>query len=289
MAHKKSYRLGWQSENLARFILYKFSFIAHPTKVADDIGVDFFCTLFETQKQGRNTDLIPKNSFAIQIKSDAKGVNISKYLRYLESLETPFFIGVVDRKKLSLVIYSGEYLTLFFSYKGTPQYLKAELCNRDKIAPNQWFSEVKQGYTLKFPHIATITADMDDNALETEVKSLWEICSLMRDNIASRINREYTFKIFDSEEPISFFGPDSFKYIHKNLFFRIADIFNNLKWLGQHEQNRQITLEEFRLYEDIYFKLVSAYSLDKLPQHLQLAYNSAKSELESFEKTIEVD
>ena len=84
MPHLGSFRKGWQSENLARFILYKFSFVAHPSTVADDVGSDFFCTLFEVHREGRHDYLLPKNSFAIQVKSSVGKIDVTdKLLTFL--------------------------------------------------------------------------------------------------------------------------------------------------------------------------------------------------------------
>ncbi len=69
MAHQSSRRLGWQSRNLARSLLYKFAFLAEPVQVADDVGVDFFCTLFTLVVDRTNASLMSKSSFAIQVKS----------------------------------------------------------------------------------------------------------------------------------------------------------------------------------------------------------------------------
>jgi hypothetical protein len=40
-------RRGWENEHLAAVLLSGVSFIAHPLTIGDDIGSDFFCTLFE--------------------------------------------------------------------------------------------------------------------------------------------------------------------------------------------------------------------------------------------------
>ena len=47
MPHLASFRKGWESENLARFILYKFCFIANPSTISDDVGIDFFAPFFK--------------------------------------------------------------------------------------------------------------------------------------------------------------------------------------------------------------------------------------------------
>ena len=102
MAHLRSFRLGWESQIIASTLLYRFSFLAEPVQVADDIGIDYFCTLFETKLKSKNAELIPKDSFAIQIKSkgDNNTIELTGYLPYLEGLELPFFIGIVDRDEI---------------------------------------------------------------------------------------------------------------------------------------------------------------------------------------------
>lgn len=111
MSHLLKFRKGWQSEHIAKFILSKFSFIAEPSTVADDLGTDFFCTLFNIQG---GEYLVPQNSFAIQIKSDNKNIDITKKVPYIQGLEIPFFVGVVSKKDLTLQIYSGESIPHFF-------------------------------------------------------------------------------------------------------------------------------------------------------------------------------
>jgi hypothetical protein len=47
--------------------LSRFSFVAQPSSVADDLGSDFFCTIFEIVKAASGHDhLRPLSSFAIQ-------------------------------------------------------------------------------------------------------------------------------------------------------------------------------------------------------------------------------
>jgi hypothetical protein len=75
MPHLEKFRKGWENEHLATFLLSRIAFVANPVKVADDVGTDLFCTLFEIT-EGK---LFPRNSFALQAKSsageiDAKGV-----------------------------------------------------------------------------------------------------------------------------------------------------------------------------------------------------------------------
>jgi hypothetical protein len=89
MAHLLKIRKGWENENLARFILSKFSFISHPATISDDLGVDFYCTFFvkveKERKSPKNKPIkdvfvFPKHSFAIQIKSNRRGFDITNKL-----------------------------------------------------------------------------------------------------------------------------------------------------------------------------------------------------------------
>ena len=42
MPHLLSPRKGWENENLAAYLLSRFSFIVQPSSIADDVGSDFF-------------------------------------------------------------------------------------------------------------------------------------------------------------------------------------------------------------------------------------------------------
>lgn len=124
MPHLGKLHKGWENEHLASFLLSRISFVANPVTVGDDVGSDFFCTLFEVSEADQ---LFPRNSLAIQIKSSKDPVDATSKIEYLEKLELPFFVGVVDQNKLRLSIYSGEYLPILFSHYGIPQGLKLSL------------------------------------------------------------------------------------------------------------------------------------------------------------------
>lgn len=287
MPHQRSFRLGWQSENLARYILYKFSFLAQPTQVADDIGVDFFCTIFETKRQNKNSDLVPKNSFAIQIKSEStlNKVDLTRYLPYLINLELPFFIGGVDRTNLKLTIYSGEFLIPFFAYKGTPNHLEAELCEKLEIGSDYsgWNKEIlPDKYVLPFPKIAEIAANIDDNLLEAEVSKIREKCSSILSNIASRINNEFILKGVAPDHLLLFAGPDSLQSFEFNFLLRLTEAFFNLGFAySSIESSRPQIAERFRLYESIYQKFISVLGEVEELKVLTTTYENAKNIIES--------
>ena len=93
MGHLKNIRVGWENEHLATFLLSRISLVANPVTVGDDVGTDLFCTLFEIIAG----QLFPRNSFAIQVKSSKRRINVTGKIEYLRKLELPFFVGVVNQ------------------------------------------------------------------------------------------------------------------------------------------------------------------------------------------------
>jgi hypothetical protein len=118
--------LGWENEQLAHYLLSRFSFVAHPATVGDDIGSDFYCTIFEILESDI-PKIEPRISFAIQVKSNATTINVSNKIAYLDQLEVPFFIGVVDQDTAALRIYSAECLPMMFANFGHPGSLSLRL------------------------------------------------------------------------------------------------------------------------------------------------------------------
>ncbi|MGB2697165.1 MAG: hypothetical protein WBD28_04805 [Candidatus Zixiibacteriota bacterium] len=112
------FKRGWDREKLAEYILSRFSFVAKPSTVSDDIGSDFFCTLFRLEEKDGLDYPLPLSSFAIQIKSSDATFDFSPHIDYLQNLKIPFFWGVLDESRRILSIYSGENLPVFFSHVG---------------------------------------------------------------------------------------------------------------------------------------------------------------------------
>jgi hypothetical protein len=292
MPHLLSFRRGWESENLARFILSKFCFLANPATVADDIGSDFYCTLLQFQKVGRNTFLTPKNAFAIQIKSDSSNIDLSDKVSYLENLELPYFVGVVDRKDLSLTIYSGHYLPVFFSHWGVPTHLEIELCEPEKIQRlNDYVDSIGEAaFTLRFPKFLTIDAAVDSAGLQEKANWLSRLCSLMLQNIAAKLSHEYTFLIPPTDADFGpgvsvvcsleqFAGPVSVRYFRRNLLRRLGEVIQNLTWLWQNGAPSSFS-DEFSLFRSLINGLETVYSGDQ-------DYENLRQQLRGLEQLID--
>ncbi len=90
---------GWENEHLATFLLSRIAFVASPIKVADDVGTDLFCTLYDrslrpSKRKGTRQVpvLVPRSSIAVQVKSTSKPFDVAPRLEYIARLEMPYYI-----------------------------------------------------------------------------------------------------------------------------------------------------------------------------------------------------
>lgn len=271
MSHLVKIRKGWENENLASYLLSKFSFVAQPSTIGDDIGADFYCTLFKIAEKGKDKFLVPKNSFAIQIKSNDRKINITNKIEYLSNLELPFFVGVINQSELKLSIFSGEYFSQFISLK-TPNNLVAELCERDKI--QDYYEELgNKKFIIKFPKVAEIKADISQEDLKVKIEEIFQIISISLKNIASRKNCEYIFYQYGKNEIQINAGKDSAKTFRENFIKRLAENFYNLMWIYQNKK-AEFNFEEFRIYESLFLKMRRRKLLS--PDYVSSIYESLK-------------
>lgn len=271
MSHLVKIRKGWENENLASYLLSKFSFIAQPSTIGDDIGADFYCTLFRIEEKGKDKFLIPKNSFAIQIKSNDRKINITNKIEYLSNLELPFFVGVINQSELKLSIFSGEYFSQFISLK-TPNNLVAELCERDKI--QDYYEELgNKKFIIKFPKVAEIKADISQDDLKVKIEEIFQVISISLKNIASRKNCEYIFYQYGKNEIQINAGRDSANTFRENFIKRLAENFYNLMWIYQNKR-AEFNIEEFRIYESLFLKMRRLKLLS--PDYVSSIYESLK-------------
>lgn len=271
MAHLASFRSGWESENLARFILSKFAFIANPSTISDDIGIDYFCTLFQRKLIENHEYLIPRNSFAIQIKSDINKLDISDKVRYLELLELPFYIGIADKKKLKLTIYSGEYIPLLFSAIGLPKNLEIVFMERDSVNLTNYYEQIGDKCIIKFPKIIELEANINRAELIQKTDLLVDITSQIHGNLSNKRNGEYIFNLIQPNLAglMIFAGPGSYNVFRENFVYRLAEVFYNLKWF--YSCNREnFNKDEYLLFKNLYHEMEITYK--QLPDVIKFAY-----------------
>jgi hypothetical protein len=284
MPHLASFRQGWQSENLARFLLSSFAFISQPSTISDDIGSDFFCTLFTMVREYGKDYLIPKNSFVIQIKSDHSLIDVSNKLDHLFNLELPFFVGVVDKSEISMSIFSGEAIPFLFSHHGLPDGLQIRLSYEPVADASDYYAEINRGnFEVLFPLVGSISPNI--KRLSDFVDRLEALCTVMHRNIASKNNGEYIFEFPGRETPLVsiFAGKGSNRVFRINFLNRLAEVFSNLEWIHNNIP-REFDEDEFVLFDWFYHKLKELYG--DFPLQLDGAYFSAKS---SVGATREID
>jgi hypothetical protein len=266
MSQLSTPRLGWENENLAAYLLSSVAFISHPVSVADDVGVDFACTLFETDQ----AMLVPRSTFVIQVKSSKETVDVSKHLPYLFKLEVPYFVGVIERDPARLTIFSGEYLPILLTQVDPVNlHLRLELVD---TYPGPYFGMDKKGvYTVKLPIVATLDTNMGESRLKAP--ALIELCSKIHANIARKTAGDYVFTTHDPNNVLVMSGPASAQSFRDNFYWRLAEVFENLRWLRQNVRS-DFNAAEFDIYSGIYDSLVNAKM--KLPAALHTLYNFCK-------------
>ncbi len=262
-------RLGWENEHLATFLLSQISFVAHPITVADDIGSDFFCTIFERRVKNGLESLFPKNSFAIQVKSNLQKIPATNKIDYLFNLELPFFVGVVNRSHLRLSIYSGGYLPMMFSHYGRPSALT--LIPLSDIASAGYYNGSPMGpCTLGLAHVCDISTDDRKETLREKARTISKLCSIVHSNISARASQEYIFKLDgDGRETKIMAGPSSFNTFRHNFYLRLAEVFYNFEWTLDRRPER-FSKVEFLIYDRLYKELTAQSS--ELPSVLQEIY-----------------
>lgn len=234
--HLATIRKGWQSKNFARYILSNFSFVSQPCTIADDIGSDFFCTIFSTIEHKKQKYLVPKNSFAIQIKSNRRPITIDGKIEYLRALNIPYFVGVIDPNNQIMDVYSGEYLIPFFVDQPEANQVKINLC-RSEDCRDTAYCKQSNNFIVKFPKIVSVGTDADSPDFKASIDRLSEACITMSGNIMRRNSGDYIFADFDQR---GFFFIENKTLIKESLERRLLKVRGELAYILE---NRKIDSE----------------------------------------------
>ncbi|MCK5050252.1 MAG: hypothetical protein KAS53_00840 [Candidatus Cloacimonetes bacterium] len=261
MAHLKSFRAGWENEHVAKYIISKFSFISSPNTIGDDLGVDFFCTIFDVQMKNKKKYLFPtKNSFAIQIKSNRSDINFTKKINYLYLLHFPFFVGVVSQKKKKLTFYSNIYFDKEITIKWPKEKLLLKLSDEKRINKPYYYNENKKARILTLQKCAQITFTDDDESIIESVELIKKNCSTMQKNILNRLTEHYVF--FNPNTPTQadvVTGKDSYNGIRKHFFNRFGELLSNLEWFLKSNPENQKARHELDYFKEFYNKTIKLW------------------------------
>jgi hypothetical protein len=278
VAHLLTPRKGWENEKLASYLLSRFSFVAQPTSVADDLGSDFFCTIFEIQDSSGTDVLAPRSSFAIQVKSSMSEVPMDNKIDYLDRLQMPFFIGVVTQSPGAMRIYSAELLPLLFAHKGRPRRMSMLPVTASDLNLDNYFNAIEPDFfQLRCPEIAEFRVDEDRSMLTTKVGTLLGICTRAQGNIAARLSEEHIYDLDGKGNVQILAGSGSARHFRVNLLKRLAEVFSNLEWELNAGIQAQELMQEFRAFEHLYHELEVLYP--RLPLFVSVPYARLRSRL----------
>jgi hypothetical protein len=286
MPHLLTFRKGWENERLAAYLLSRISFVAHPTSSADDLGSDFFCTIFEAHSVSGQDALLPRISFAIQVKSSTSEIPADNKIEYLTGLELPFFIGVVSQSPAEMKIYSAELLPLLFAEEGVPAKLSLAPIPAEEFDPNNYYERKgTQELRLRCPLVTTIGVDDDRPAIAKSVYTLLRICKRARANIATRLNEEHIYDVdgFGLHKIVA--GSGSALHFRFNFLKRLGEVFLNISQLIGEAPPVEVLMTEFRAYESLYLELQAinqAIDHGPLPEFVTIPYNVAKAKMSTF-------
>lgn len=264
-------RTGWEGERLAEYLLSRFSFIAQPTTIADDVGSDFFCTIFDIADTIPPT-VEPRISFAIQVKSNSDKIAFHNKVNYLHNLEIPFFVGVVRQNTADLKIYSAERFPMMTAQFGLREKLWLRPVEEDDLKNYCDGQSIPDGVILDCYHVCTFSAAEERKDIRPKVEKLLTICERATANIRSRRSEEHIYQLNDEATAFSLFaGIGSVRHFRDNMYKRLAEAFYNFEFLLK-TQPQNFDVAEFRVYEKFYLSLVASYGRPMLG----LAHNMYK-------------
>jgi hypothetical protein len=259
MPHLYRPRTGWEGERLAHYLLSRFSFVAQPTTIADDVGSDFYCTIFDIV-ESTPPMVEPRTSFAIQVKSNTDKVEAQNKVHYLRHLEIPFFLGVVDQTAAELRIYSAEHFPMMTAVYGFPEKLwlrPVESCNPQR--PYTGLS-AKAGVTLDCYHVCTFAASEDREQIRPKVDQILKLCRRAVNNIGTRRVEEHIYQLDDTGTQFSIVaGCGSINHFRDNMYKRLAEAFYNFEYMLRSEPEK-FSLAEFQIYENFHLALRASHS-----------------------------
>jgi hypothetical protein len=254
-------RPGWENEHLATYLLSRIAFVARPMTVSDDFGTDLFCTLFDLT----GASLTPRGSIAVQVKSSREPVDMTPKIDFLQNLELPYYIGVVNRKEMTLALFSGRYLPNMLAYRGRPQRLWLDLV--DTVHGEYRSGTDETGYRVRCPLVTVLRAEEDADRQRVGVDALQRDARESLAGVVSRLNGEFIFKVPGGVE--IFAGPASATVFWENFLRRLAEVLYNVGWLLKN--GSRISTSDVNAVLTIYG---TASGMGKeLPEYVRLAHD----------------
>lgn len=281
MAHLASFRRGWENEHLATYLLSRIAFLANPITIGDDIGADTICTLFEPKRVKDRAQLFPLHSFALQVKSNRRSIGASGKIGFLNTLQLPFFLGVVSRRDSSIAIYSGEFLPIMFTWFGIPTKLTLIPSEVEDMAVGEGITANGTARRMKLPFLVRLSVSDSVSECNDKRRQIDRRCERMHKNIASRTCEQYIYRLDDAGGIQMQAGSGSAKTFRGNFYLKLAEVFHNLNWLID-ARPEHFRLAEFDIYKDLYLRLIEDGA--GLPDVLHVRYQETKEKVDSIRR-----
>jgi hypothetical protein len=263
MSHLYAVRSGWEAERLAHYLLSRFSFVAQPASIADDVGSDFYCTIFDIL-DSTPPMVAPRTSFAIQVKSNGNRIEAHNKVQYLFNLEIPFFIGVVNLAASELKVYSAEHFPMMTAVFGIPERLWLQPVDEGGPQHPWEGTDASSGVILNCYHVCTFAASENRNEIRPKVEQLLKLCRRAVNNIGTRRVEEHIYQLDDEGKSFQIVaGCGSVNYFRDNIYKRLAEAFYNFWYMLTHDP-ALFNLAEFRIYEKFHLSLLAVQPRDSL-------------------------
>jgi hypothetical protein len=270
----KSFRIGWEREYLAKYLLSRISFVAFPGTVSDDAGADCFCTLFYTKQEGRHEYLLPRSSFAIQIKSGKRRFRPS--MDYLHSLQLPYFVGIVNDKIGKLDIYSGEYIPAFLKYR-PGSIMEVEFVDKLRDDEKRWQDQHDGSFRIAMPFVTALLTKYTKEEFAFASEELNIVSRHTAILIASSLKEEHIYlDRLCERQSLIIAGSGSNKFFRSNFVDRLGEAFVNLHWI-LHAKGYKFIPNEFTCLEETLNK-VSKLGWP-IPSYVLSRYQALKDDL----------
>lgn len=255
-------REGYNLEKLANYLLSKICFVAEPTSISEDYGLDFNCTFIKFKTVKKRRIVYPeRRHFTIQIKKNKKRYGITN-IDIFDSLP-PYFFGFIDSQKKSLSIYSGEVIPHFLTHYGAG-YVKKVFVKviEDRPTEIEDFIQIKKNKSeavLLFPKVFDIDINFDpekkeDNKILDDFKKLVDV---IQGNYTARNNKEYIFSLYKSDRKRIYRGEDSFETFKGRFFDKLRESLSNIEW--GIEGNKTLDNKDLEFFQEIAEKFLTNY------------------------------
>lgn len=275
--HLLTPRKGWENEHLAAYLLSRISFVAQPSTVADDLGSDFFCTLFQVVVENERECLAPRSSFAIQVKSSPEVIPVDKKIDYFLQLELPFFVGVATQSPPELRIYSAEFLPVLTSVEGRPNRLRLRPVDSASWSLEGFYEKgPDRSLTLLCPLVVTLSTTDDRPARNVATETLLAICKRALTNLAARRTEEHIYDLDSKSHFKIVAGSGSFHHFRQNFVKRLGEVFYNLLWIYE-KRPASFCREEFLAFESLYNAIREHYA--PWPGYVTEPYKTLKAKM----------